>query len=161
MNFANLDFTSYSTCWIWFLAILLISGFSLIWSIEQTGPKESKLKKVIAVISAGLIVMVIVATIVLTVTRINIADENIKTATQNITAKYELKEVHWKAAETSAHPTDVQEEGSLLVETSNGQQYIFKYSVDEETSEPTLKNMPIQGGDSPDKSTTAEALLKK
>ena len=86
--------------------------------------------------------------------------QNEKLATENLLKKYNLQEVRWSSSDTSVLPTTANGDGDLLVKTSSGENYIFKYHVDEKTSEPFLEDMPLRGGTAPTQAITAKSLLK-
>lgn len=87
-------------------------------------------------------------------------ENNKNTATENLMKKYNLQEVKWSSSDTSVSPTTSSGDGDLLVKTSKGENYIFKYHVDEKNSEPFLEDMPIRGGAAPTQAVTAKSLLK-
>lgn len=94
--------------------------------------------------------------------KMNKADEVHKTvATENLKLKYDIKDANWDANDTTAMPKNVSGENNLIIEGNDGKTYVFKYKVNLETGEPTLGDMPIAGGSSPQDAVTAESLLKK
>lgn len=90
---------------------------------------------------------------------ISVQEHNVKIATDNLTKKYDVKSVDWEAKDTHVSPSSVKAD-DLLVETQDGRSYIFKYHVDEKTSEPFLEDMPLRGGTAPTQAVTAKSLLK-
>lgn len=88
-------------------------------------------------------------------------NKNQEVATQNIMNKYEVKEVEWESQNTTSRPDGSTKEGTLLVTGNDGGRYVFQYEMNANTGEPTLKDMPIQGGNTPDKAKSSDALLKK
>lgn len=88
-------------------------------------------------------------------------EHNIKVATSNLMAKYNVDEVDWEAKETTANPISETGKGEVVVEAKDGRDYIFKYKIDPKTSEPFLDDMPIRGGDAPEQAVTADSLLNK
>lgn len=91
----------------------------------------------------------------------NKSDENHKTvATDNLKLKYDIKDANWDSKDTTAMPKNVSGENNLIIEGNDGKTYVFKYKVNLETGEPTLGDMPIAGGSSPQDAVTAESLLK-
>lgn len=81
-------------------------------------------------------------------------------ATENLKLKYDIKSANWNSNDTTAMPKNVSGENNLIIEGNDGKTYVFKYKVNLETGEPTLGNMPIAGGSSPQDAVTAESLLK-
>lgn len=88
-------------------------------------------------------------------------NHNVEISQENLLSKYKLKDVNWTAIETTASPVSESGNETLLVEAQDGRSYIFKYRVDRNTSEPFLKDMPINGGDAPKEAVTAESLLTR
>lgn len=89
-----------------------------------------------------------------------VKEHNAKASVNNLMKKYDLQEVKWDSADTTAGPKSTSGDGELLVRTNAGENYIFKYRVNTETSEPFLEDMPRQGGSTPEKTVTADSLLK-
>lgn len=89
------------------------------------------------------------------------SDEIHKTvATENLKLKYDIKNADWNSKDTTAMPKNVSGENNLIIEGNDGKLYVFKYKVNLGTGEPTLGDMPILGGSSPQDAVTAESLLK-
>lgn len=85
---------------------------------------------------------------------------NKQIATENILAKYDLKEVLWDVKDTTAEPMDTKGDNNIIVKTQNDVEYVFKYRADIQTGEPFLKDMPIPGGSAPKDAVNAASLLK-
>jgi hypothetical protein len=80
--------------------------------------------------------------------------------TENLKTKYDIKEVYWDARETTAEPKDTESNENIVIESTNGKKYVFKYKLDLKSGEPTLSDMPVAGGTAPQEAVTAESLLK-
>lgn len=167
MNFEKLDYNPYFAVGLGGVVVAFIIAFILfgIAGDLKYSPKRAttnlKIPGRFYLVAVALMISSFVTFCVMLVINQVSDGFNEDKATQNLTEKYDIQRVLWDAPETQANPVGVDREDDLLVEAGNGQLYVFKYSVDKESSEPTLKNMPIQGGNTPDNSTTAEALLRK
>lgn len=153
MTFQALDFSPYPTiCMVLFIVFMIFTFSTLVF----TG-KNKKLKFFVG-IGYGLSVIALFASFIPLATQTN---ENKDKATANIMQKYDVKSVEWESSNTTANPMGEVRDGKLLVSDKTDQQYIFQYSINKDSSEPTLKDMPIQGGANIDKAKTANSLLKK
>jgi hypothetical protein len=93
--------------------------------------------------------------------KMNESDEIHKTvATDNLKLKYDIRNADWNSLDTTAAPKDVSGGNNLIIEGNDGKTYVFKYKVNLQTGEPTLGDMPIAGGSSPQDAVTAVSLLK-
>ena len=153
MTFQALDFTNYSM--ISTVLFIIFIGFTF-GALVFTG-KNKKLK-IFVVIGYVISILALLATFIPTSISKN---ENRDKATANIMQKYDVKSVDWHSSNTTADAAGEVREGKILVVDKTDQQYIFQYSVNKDTSEPTLMDMPIQGGNTPDKAKTASSFLKK
>lgn len=168
MNFAALDFSTpdYVLAGIG-IALFAILGIFMLPAIFiiATSKETKKRTRVIAPL-ALLVVGIISLTTSVNINRGINEDrkvqktQNEKLATENLLKKYNLQEVRWASSDTSVFPTTTNGDGDLFVKTSSGENYIFKYHVDEKTSEPFLDDMPFRGGTAPTEAITAKSLLK-
>lgn len=155
MTFQALDFTNYALfASISFLTMLVGLGLFLVFMTVT----NSKPKRVSSLLISGLGLIAMVIFVVLSNVSSNV---NKDFATANIMQKYDVKSVEWDSIKTTANPLGEIKEGEILLTANNDERYVFQYKVDEKTSEPTLLDMPIQGGNTVDKEKSAEALLKK
>lgn len=155
MTFQALDFTPFTLISMPFiLAFLILSAIAMVEALHKSSRKRK-----IWVFSAYTVSIIIVA--FLSITSNNVNNENKEKAVANIAQKYDIKDVNWDSKNTIGGPLGTRKEGTILLTTNNGEQYVFQYKVNKETSEPTLIDMPIQGGNTVDKEKSAEALLKK
>jgi len=167
MDFERLDYNPYLTVGAGGFIITCIISFVLFgvaWDLKYSPNRATTNLKVpgrLLLVAVALAISGFVSFGVMAIINHVANGSNEDKATQNLMEKYDIQKVRWDAPETQANPVSVDREENLLVESGNGQLYVFKYTVSKETSEPILKNMPIQGGNAPDKSTTAEALLRK
>jgi len=88
-------------------------------------------------------------------------EANTLKATHNLELKYDIKDVLWDDPRTTASYDSQHSNQQVVVVANNDQRYVFDYTMNLDTSEPTLTDPPIQGGATPDNATTAEILLKK
>lgn len=95
----------------------------------------------------------------------NALEHNRKAGTENIMQKYDVKDVLWTSPQTKVAPNlkpDYENtKRELVVETNDEKKYIFLYSLNKETFEPTLEDMAIPSGGSEKESISAKSLLKK
>lgn len=160
MDFTPIDFTPYLM--IAGFAGLGTSIFGLVWVCATDGVKKPypKDRKPWIVIGATLSILFLLVTILSSVLAVRAGDSNKENATANILQKYNLSEVLWDARQTKVYPTDDDGDRQILVETKDEQRYIFHYRVDRETGEPTLYDMPIEGGKAPEEAVSIRSLIK-
>lgn len=159
MVFISLDFTPYRTM----MGAVLFGGIILsviVFVIALSLQGKTKVADYLGITSLVMIVLTAVVGLTYSTLDHSANKANETKATQNIMQKYDVKDVNWKSFETNARADGETPDGKILLSTNNGNEYIFKYEVDPKTSEPTLKNMPIQGGNTADKDASAESLLK-
>ena len=147
MNYQHIDSTPY----LHILMAILFLGMIVFCIIALRKPNKY---------AVGFIALSILAAMALTFHMdYNVRPQAQRTAEANIMKKYDVKKVLWDNEETTAGPaSDGGEE--IVVEANDGKQYVFGYAVNQETYEPTLSNMPIRGGDIPNKAINAETLIK-
>ena len=90
----------------------------------------------------------------------NVKPDTQQKAAANISKKYDVKEVLWNAKQTTATAANQRADETLVVELNDGAKYVFNYKIDKATSEPTLSDLPIQGGSNTDKVKSANDILK-
>lgn len=167
MDFERLDYSPYLTVGVWGLVTTIIIAFVLFcvaWELKYSPSRATTNRKIpgnLLLVATALAISGVLSFGVMAIIGHASSNANEGKATQNLMEKYDIQKVRWDAPETTAHPVTVEREGDLLVEATNGQLYVFKYTVEKTTSEPILKNMPIHGGNTPDASTSADALLRK
>lgn len=155
MTYQALDYTPFTVISIPFiLAFLILSAITMVEVLHKTSRKRK-----IWIISAYLTSVLFVAFFGITGNNVNSANEN--KALANIAQKYDVKSVEWKSKTSTVGPLGDKKEGKILLTANNDEQYVFQYKADPNTSEPTLKDMPIQGGNTVDKEKSADSLLKK
>ena len=157
MTFQALDFAPYGILMIPFLAAFIFSIGFFMASLAQ--PEDFKIKTRIFIIIA--FVVSIFAFAVWGFAYVNSIDENQKKATANLTQKYDVKNVDWESKDATVGPLGNRKDGKIILTANNGERYIFQYSVNKDTYEPTLTDMPIIGGNNAGKEKSAESLLKK
>lgn len=131
----------------------------MLYAILLTQNKMRQLSKMVSIFSA-VIGISLVGSIGL-----YIADEETNYANQtiaikNLSAKYEFQEILWRNPETTAYANGHIREGRIVLLTQEGKEQSFIYTVNQETSEPTLTNIPIRGGAASEQAVTAESLQK-
>lgn len=151
MKYTALD-TGGDPTWIFILAVIFILFFML--SAVYTTR--------VSVAFTCLIAVILAFTGLSYAQKYDTATTNNKdTATKNLQLKYDIKDVLWDMTDTTAEPLDMNGMNNLVIETQDGQKYIFKYGTNEKTWEPSLEDMPKLGGATTTDAVTAESLLQK
>ena len=92
-------------------------------------------------------------------------EHNRTAGTENIMQKYDVKDVLWASPQTKVSPNLKPDYNNtnreLVVETNDDKKYIFLYSIDQKTFEPTLEDMAVPSGGSEANNVSAKSLLKK
>ena len=92
-------------------------------------------------------------------------EHNRKLGTENIMQKYDVKDVLWTSPQTKVSPNLKPDYNNtkreLVVETNDDKKYIFLYSLDQKTFEPTLEDMAVPSGSNEASNVSAKSLLKK
>lgn len=89
-------------------------------------------------------------------------DNRVK-ASENIVKKYDIQEVNWHDYRSSAYGDGSIKRSSapnVLVKI-NGKEHVYRYEVNRDTSEPTLKNITEHAGKQTEPGPPAETLIKK
>lgn len=164
LNYTNYDLVGLAFCTIIPITLLIITVFVYKRIADKkglTGEQDRTIDVFGAGIFAAIILGIIIGGIVGAVGA-GAQDSNEQLAKQNIMKKYDVKEVDWDSKQTRASATqNFKDEGNELVLTANnGKNYVFIYELNKETSEPTLKDMPIAGGTDSSDLLSAEDLLK-
>lgn len=83
---------------------------------------------------------------------------NQKVAEQNISQKYDVKDVLWQNSETTAYSNGHIKDGKLIVLTQENTEVPFIYTVNPQTHEPLLADIPATTNEH---HISAESLVKK
>lgn len=164
LNYTNYDLVGLAFCTTIPISLLILAVFLYKRSADKKGLTGEQ-DRTIDVFGGGVFVAIILGAIIGGIVG-SVAegaqDSNEKVAAQNIMKKYDVKEVDWDSQQTRASATQsFKDEGNELVLTANnGKNYVFIYDLNKETSEPTLKDMPIAGGTDSGNILSAEDLLK-
>lgn len=161
MKYAALDFTNYGVIGaILFFGgmITILAGIFLSLYLEKKKHEKASMVSLFSGFSVG--ALIIIASLSMLGVVMNVNNHNREIATQSLLEKYNLKSVDWDDQRSRANEVSNSGDRNIVVTTHDNQRYIFNYVMDHQTSEPTLLNMPIEGGKTPDRATTAEALLK-
>lgn len=170
MNFSPLDYTNYNALAFIFgfgLPVILMIAF-MVFIEKQRNKKQFNDAIELKLFGAGMIGLIVLALVGVFAGEnhvVNVLKDNQFKATQNIIQKYEVKDVRWDSQQTTASPVlaadkDGKTNNEIVILAKNGKSYVFLYELNKETSEPTLKDMPISGGSNIEDSTDAESLLK-
>lgn len=161
MKYAALDFTHYAIISaILFFAAMIVLLIGIAVSLHLEHKKREKASNFTLFTALPITVLLIIVSIFTMVHMGNVNSHNRELATQSLMEKYDLKSVDWDDSRTRTNEVSDSGDRNIVVTSQNNQRYIFNYMMDHKTSEPTLLNMPIEGGKTPDRATTAEALLK-
>lgn len=170
MNFAQLDYTQYN-----FIAFLIGFGVpSLLLIIFMVSFEKYRNKhkvsartegKIFGIVFISLVAVALVGVLGGENHMNNVLKDNQAKAEQNIMKKYDVKDVEWDSEQTKATPTLAEDSkgkasNELVLVADDGKAYLFRYDLNKETSEPTLKDMPIAGGSTPEDAVSADSLLK-
>ena len=161
MKYAALDFTNYGTITaVLFFVAMVLFLIAIATSAQLDKKKRVKASMAVLFTGLGLAVVLLIGSVISLVHMGNVNTHNRELATQSLMEKYDLKSVDWDDFRTKANEVSSSGDRNIVVTSQENQRYIFNYVMDHKTSEPTLLNMPIEGGKTPDRATTAEALLK-
>lgn len=161
MKYAALDFTNYGIISaILFLSAMVVLLIGIGSSLYFEKKKREKVSNFTMFAALPIAALLIIGSVVSLFHMGNVNRHNKELATQSLMAKYDLKSVDWDDRRTRVSEVSESGDSNLVVTSQDNQRYIFNYVMDHQTSEPTLLNMPIEGGKTPDRATTAEALLK-
>lgn len=157
MVFEALDFTSFDGILFGFIAAAIVLWFALLIVCDLLGISGAGF----GFLSLGMLLALGFFASVAVSPAEDVTQANKVKAAENLKAKYNVKDVLWDDPKTTAASDNQSENEKVVVLGENDQRYIFDYIVTKETSEPTLIDLPIQGGATPDSATTAKALLKQ
>ena len=172
MNFTALDFTNYnqaSLIWAggvavggWIISFII---FDLIQSKGKTKEEASNGTNVAFIVALVFGMFLGLGTgIAVNSQSWNSYAKNQEIGSENILKKYDVKEVLWQDSQTKVTPNIEKERKKnreLVVRTNDDKKYIFLYSVDKKTSEPTLEDMAVPSGSNEASNVSAKSLLKK
>lgn len=172
MNFTALDFTNYDQAMLiwaggaifagWILAFII---FDLIQSKGKTKEEAANGTNIAFAIALAFGMVCGVGTGLL-VNKQNWDSyaKNQEIGSENILKKYDVKEVLWQDSQTKVTPSIEKEwkkSRDLVVRTNDDKKYVFIYSVDKKTSEPTLGDVAAPSGSNDTTNVSAKSLLKK
>lgn len=172
MNFTALDFTNYDQAMLiwaggavfvgWILSFII---FDLIQSKGKTKEEASQGTNTAFAIALAFGMVCGVGTgIAVNKQNWDSYAKNQVIGSENIMKKYDVKEVLWQDSQTKVTPSIEKEwkkNRELVVRTNDDKKYIFLYSVDKKTSEPTLEDMAVPSGSNESNNVSAKSLLKK
>lgn len=159
MNFIALDFTDYTQANIIWSGGAILVGWIFTFVISELFQskkknKDKKPKRTETSIMVALVVAMFLGLGASAIANTRAWDSyanNKDIASENILKKYDVKEVLWKDPQTKASPSvegEDKKNHELVVRTNNDKKYIFLYSVDKKTSEPTLDDIALPSGSS-------------
>lgn len=163
MQYQPIDFTAVPQI-AWIIAMVCagaaISGLSLINFGSKDTPKKRKewLNKVLGILLA----LSAVAVLSFTVMDLVVKYENKAKAATNILQKYNIQKVIWTDYRASPYGdgSAKRNEPNVLVLVNN-EEHVYRYEVNRETSEPTLKDVTEHSGKQTTPGPKAETLVKE
>lgn len=161
MTYSPLNYTHYDLLAgiLFTVCLLSIAAGILFYAILLTQNKMGQLTKMVTVFS-GVIGLSLIGSIGLFIADEETNHANQTIATKNLSQKYEFKDILWQNPETTAYANGHIRDGRIVLLTKDGQEKSFIYTVNPQTHEPTLSDLPIQGGAYPDKVKSANDILK-
>ena len=172
MNFTALDFTDYDQAMLIWAGGAALGGWILSFIILDIIQGAGKTKEessngtntAFAVALAFGMVCAIGTGLIVNKQNWDSYAKNQVIGSENILKKYDVKEVLWQDPQTHVSPSIAKEwkkNRELVVRTNDDKKYIFLYSVDKKTSEPTLDDTAAPSGGSEANNVSAKSLLKK
>ena len=167
MTFQALDFTNYSQSMmigaVVVSLVVWILSFAIL-NLSQSKDKTDAEANIALVVALGFGIMCGLGTAVIVNSQgWDAYGKNQVVASENIMKKYDVKEVLWQDPQTKAIPSigkESKQNRELVIKTNDDKKYVFIYSADQKTSEPTLEDTASQSGDTSENRVSASSLLK-